>query len=45
METLASVCFSASGISLNVETTLCSLLKTLVQECKAEMLGGRGLSI
>lgn len=44
METLACV-FSASGICLNVETTVCSLLKTWVQEFKAAMLGGWGLSI
>lgn len=35
-------CASASGICLNVETTVCSLLKTLVQECKAAMSGGVG---
>lgn len=35
-------CASASGICLNVETTVCCLLKTLVQECKAAMSGGVG---
>lgn len=35
-------CASASGICLNVETTVCCLLKTLVQECKAAMSEGEG---
>ncbi len=48
IETLAWImCFSGSGICLNVESTVCVLCvkDTLVQECKAESVQRRELSI
>lgn len=42
-----TMCFSGSGIRLNVESVVCVLYveDTLVQECKTEGLGEGGLSI